>query len=67
MSSAGLSGMSSGVSASMALMANIYDDLVHELVLDTCYGVHKAEKTAAFASDNQSRQSRSSPAPSWVD
>ena len=50
----GSAGMSSGVSASMALMANIYDDLVHELVLDTCYGVHKQEKTASFASDRTS-------------
>ena len=45
-------GLSSGVSASMALMANIYEDLVHELVLDTCYGVHKQEKTASFTSDS---------------
>ena len=38
----------------MALMANIYDDLIHELVLDTCYGVHKQEKTQSFTSHARS-------------
>jgi hypothetical protein len=43
-------GVTSGVSASIQLMNSIYDDLIHELVLDLCFAVHKHEKTASFQS-----------------